>query len=400
MTKRLIKQKSAAAAAVAVGIVPAGAQQFDADKWLSYEAGPAVILPKAQLGMTYDSDVFLGTSPTSQSDIYFNVRPEIEATIGAQDLSYLRFSYAPNYLKFLETDLLTRVDHVGTFNVRIDRPKTTVNGTTQVQKIGGFLGDFQNFAINPTDRLIHNHNYRLLQNISGKVSGSLAFSYAVQDYDSKANLLDTQSWRVTAGSVYDLSEKLDLLGEVFYGKGSSSVNANPTLGTTDATEMGFYVGAEAEFTPKLTGEVRLGFQNYKFDGAGDASAVTSEVQLNYELSPLSRIGLVVSRGISQSIQIANNSFVYTDIGVNYAQMLDAAGRWGANTAIRYRFSEFDGAAFAGRTDNFFTYSAGLSYFMNDWLQAGLQYSYNDFSTNLGAQEYSVHRIGVNVSVGY
>ncbi len=403
MTNRLLKNGSAVFLAAFPGVFSAGAQNFDADRWLSYEVGPAVILPKVGTGFSYDSDVFMGTTPSKQSDLIFMTRPEVEALFGATDLSNLRFSYAPTYLKYFDTDLLTRVDHTGSMTLRIERPKTTITGSTTVNYLGGLLGSFENFTTNPTRRLTHNHNYRLLQNISGKVSGSLAFSYGVQDYADGSPILDVTDWRVTGGTVYDLSAKMDLIGEVFYGQSSATSNNNAAINRGgDASRIGFFLGADAEFTPKLTGEVRIGYQTFEFDGTSTSSSgISAEAELNYELSAMSKVGLLFSRGIQQSVQQGDTSFVYTDIGVNYAQMLDAAGRWGFDTSVRYRNSEFDGTFFQGRSDNFFTYSAGVSYFVNDWLRAGLTYSYSDFSTNTnGAFEYDVHRVGLNVMVGY
>lgn len=401
MTNRLSTRGSAAFLAVISGIFSANPQEFDADKWLSYEAGPAVILPRFGVGTFYDSDVFLGQAPDRASDIAVTLNPEIRAMLGPRDLSNLTISYAPTYLRYFDTDILNRVDHNASLNLTIDKPKTRISGSSTFGYLGGFIGQFENFTAAPTRRFTHNHNYRLLQNIAGKVSGSLAFSYGVQDYESDSNILDTKSWTMTAGSVYDLNEKLDILLEGFYGKSSSSANrASPTAGA-DASRYGFFTGAIAELTPKITGEMRLGWQNFEFDNSGTSSSgLSAEAELKLELTALSQLGVVFSRGINQSIQQANNSFIYTDIGLNYAHMLDVAGRWGFNSSVRYRNSEYDGLIFQGRSDNFFTYSAGVSYFMKDWLRAGITYTFTDFSANIGAVSYDVHRIGFNVVIGY
>ncbi len=210
---------------LAVGIGNSGlAQEFDSDRWLVYEVGPAVILPNLGVSSLYDTDVLLGTTPSEQSDFIIATRPELKMQLGAEDMDYLTVQYAPNYLKYFDTDFLTRIDHYFGLNLNIERPKTTITGASTGSKLGGFIGQFQNFATAPTDRIIHRHNYRILQNISGKTSGSLAFSYAVQDYEEGSPLLDINDWRVTTGAVYDYTEKMDLLAEVFYGQSTADSN--------------------------------------------------------------------------------------------------------------------------------------------------------------------------------
>lgn len=386
---------------ISLGISSVLSEEFDAEKWLVYEVGSAVVLPNVGVSTFYDSDVFLGTSPQAQSDFIFSVRPEIKLQFGAKDLSYLNFFYAPSYLRYLDTELLNRVDHSAGMDLNIQKAKTTYTGSSSLGFLGGFIGEFQNFSNNPTDRVTHNHNYKILQNITGKVSGTLAFSYGVQDYEDGSRLLDTDVWRVTGGTVYDLSEKMDLIGEVFYSQSSASGNLPTINAGPDASSVGFFGGAEAEFTPKITGSVRLGYQNFSVDDSDVSNDnIVAESDLSVELSPFSQVGLTVSRGVSQSIQAAETIVVFTDIGVSYLQMLDVAGKWGFNSAVRYRFSEYEGASFAGRTDNYFTFSTGVSYFMRDWFRAGINYSYSDYSANLGSRDYDVHRIGLNFVIGY
>lgn len=387
---------------LAVGIGNSGiAQEFDSDRWLVYEVGPAVILPNLGVSSLYDTDVLLGTTPSEQSDFIIATRPELKMQLGAEDMDYLTVQYAPNYLKYFDTDFLTRIDHYFGLNLNIERPKTTITGASTGSKLGGFIGQFQNFAATPTDRITHRHKYRILQNISGKTSGSLAFSYAVQDYEDDSPLIDIDDWRVTTGGVYDYSEKMDLLAEVFYGQSSTGANSATVNAGPSASRMGFFLGSEAEFTPKLQGDVRVGFQDFSVDNSSVSnSSIVVESSLSYELSAMSQIGLNLSRSAQQNIQAAATIMQFTDVGLNYSQMLDAAGRWGLNSSFRYRFTTFDGATFASREDNYFTIAAGINYIAKDWFRAGLSYSYTDLSTSFGGLDYGVHRVGLDFVIGY
>lgn len=387
---------------LAVGIGNSGlAQEFDSDRWLVYEVGPAVILPNLGVSSLYDTDVLLGTTPSEQSDFIIATRPELKMQLGAEDMDYLTVQYAPNYLKYFDTDFLTRIDHYFGLNLNIERPKTTITGASTGSKLGGFIGQFQNFATAPTDRIIHRHNYRILQNISGKTSGSLAFSYAVQDYEEGSPLLDINDWRVTTGAVYDYTEKMDLLAEVFYGQSTADSNLPGGNAGPPASRIGFFLGSEAEFTPKLTGDVRLGFQDISFDNSTVTDSVISiQSSLQYQLSAMSQIGLTLNRGAQQNIQQIATIMQFTDIGLNYVRMLDVAGRWRFDSSARYRFTTFDGATFASREDNYFTIAAGINYIAKDWFRAGLSYSYTDLSTSFGGLDYGVHRVGLDFVIGY
>lgn len=381
---------------------PGHAQDFDSDRWLVYEVGPAVILPNIGVSSFYDSDVLLGTTPNEQSDFIISTRPEMKIQFGAEDINYLNIQYAPNYLKYFDTDFLTRVDHQFGLNLKIERPKTTITGSSAGSKLGGFIGQFQNFATVPTDRITHNHNYRILQNISGKTSGSLAFSYGVQDFEQGSPIIDTTDWRVTGGGVFNYTEKMDLLAEVFYGQSTPGSNRPGVNAGPSASRVGFFVGSEAEFTPKLNGSVRVGYQDFSVDNSSvSQSSIVVRSDLTYAINAMSQLSLNLNRGAQQNIQAATAITQFTDVGVTYAQMLDTSGRWGMNSSVRYRFSSFEGAPFTGREDNFFTISGGVNYLANDWFRAGLTYSYTDFSSSVvGLPSYGVHRVGLEFVIGY
>ncbi len=370
---------------------------------LAHSVGPVQLRPQFSVKETYDSNVFLREEEVVD-DFITAVEPGLTAFIGHPDGNYISLNYTLSRIQHLDQTILTRTDHraglIGTWEIG----RVTIQGQDSVRASSGVVGRSLRTTTEIVDRILQNHDYTVAVELSPKTSFTLGGEYRDWNFESDSTLLDVASWRGTGGVRYHLSPELSLLSEAFYGQSYPEENQPTSRQSPDSEVVGGFFGAIGEFTPKFTGEARIGYEARDFEDETDGpSALVGELDLTYDLSDNTHFSLIYSRRTQQSAQSGRVSYESDEIDFQWQQEFGVAKRWSTTVGSTLEFRAYEGTTgrFSDRNDEFYSAYAELNYQIQLWLSTGFRYEFDNFATTLTrSQDYHVHRVSVNLSVGY
>jgi hypothetical protein len=173
--------------------------------------------------------------------------------------------------------------------------------------------------------------------------------------------VDNDVWSLPIDLYYAVTPKVDLsLGYNFRDTSS----ANSGFSSKDS----FYnVGARGSFTPKLSGQIRVGVTQRRFNGGGSESQLGLGTTLTYLLTPKTSFDLTVSNDFNNSA--FGSSQKVLSIGLNGQFALTQA--WSVQSGVSYDATKYLGGF--PRSDKFWVGNLGASYALT--LRSALQLSY-------------------------
>lgn len=173
-------------------------------------------------------------------------------------------------------------------------------------------------------------------------------------------------WSLPVDFYYGVTPKTD----VSVGYAHNKTTTADGLG--DANSNFFNIGARGEFTPKLSGQVRVGFSELKPVGAATTRQLGVESTLNYAYSPRTSFSLYANNGFAPSA--AGNQTEVFSAGLSGS--FELSQQW--SLAIAGGVSSTKYLIIPPRTDNFWNGSILLTYIVtsNFDLQASYLYRKN------------------------
>jgi hypothetical protein len=130
-------------------------------------------------------------------------------------------------------------------------------------------------------------------------------------------------------------------------------------------------------------------------GPDDDGGIGADAGLAYAYSDKTSLTLALSRNFSNS-SAGGASYENSQItlGATSAITVD----WRLNASITYRQLDYQ---LTDQTDEFIEASVGASYIINNYLTAGLTYTYRDKSSDLGAPaEFENNVVSLSLSARY
>ena len=220
-----------------------------------------------------------------------------------------------------------------------------------------------------------------------------------KNYAERFDLADDE-WQDRTDDVYGASFFVKLTGKtsVFlqYRKTDAEYDSQndgiPILGATPAWNStnsqdyrlnDYFIGAKFEPGGKLSGEVKLGYGNKKFDNEydntghkyEDKGSWVAETTVTYQPAQRTRLSLNVYRSHKGSPDADASSYLDTLVGLSLNQEL--ANRLSFNLGVEWinydYLNEVSGSS--NKYFNIYTIKGGLGYKIQDWLTAGLRYEY-------------------------
>jgi long-subunit fatty acid transport protein len=250
-------------------------------------------------------------------------------------------------------------------------------------------------------RTTYYDNYTLSYEISPKTAVYVQGQHIGYDYEEGVRLYDQTTLAGAGGFAYQAFSKTVLFGEAFYGVTTSDPNVRAPE-TPDMTFAGGALGARGAFTPKLIGNVRIGYETREFDGRDASNDPVVSLGLNYRFSTKTEIALGYSRRQDVSIQFDEQTYTAKVANLQLTQVIGSRGKWRATLGGYYGFYNYDASQFSlARDYDVYSINFGVAYQIQLWLSASLNFERTGvIGSARDVTEYDVNRLTFRLAVGY
>ena len=379
-----------------------------------------------------------------ESDIVSTVSPGLRIDYGtpggnlvALDLTHDQIVNADHQ----ESD--TAQEHLR-FRLEYAQSRISLTGRSSLDQLSSYLGGAQfvgNTAGTLIKRRLWSDDYKLTYDSSGKTDIYVSASNSETDYEQGTQLLDSNTWRGSLGTSYKMTAKVALFSEGHYGQSAVNPNVATQAKGPHSTFYGGYVGLRGDFTAKITGTVKVGYETRDFAGVSKASGAGTpavEASVSYVPRPKTQISLNYSRRTEVSSQVNSQAFTYDSVGITAVQLVGDRGKWSIQgnaslnssdygdipTTVPVLATDASGQVVfdrlgnptyrgvpgnGGRSDTTFNIGMGLIYQPYLWLSGTISYQYESYSLDFRDAAYASlrplipydnHIVSLRVAVGF
>ncbi|MBL9135246.1 MAG: outer membrane beta-barrel protein [Verrucomicrobiales bacterium] len=400
-----------------------GRAEFDAEKYLVYDFGKITLRPQLEVVETYDTNVrFNETDPIA--DLVTTVRPTLLGIYGDRTASYVSLKYSLDGTFYADNDQLNDLGHTITHQSRFRFSKLTIEGTDRFNTSRSLLGGTFSYIDERIGILTLSDQWRADYEISPKTVLGIKGLFDLADYDADdlaqaspspsqpVHLYDYMSYGGGVRFGYRPSEKITLYPEATAG--ISSLERNNTL-AREAPDLNYYnfvIGAEGDFTPKLTGIVSGGYEIREY---ADGTDVPDGWVANLLMQWRPRAKTSLSVGYRHWIEVSREALGYIYNAhrptVSIRQEFGTQGRWTAMLDGYYQIDDYDrevrdfgrdpSGPLVKRVDHLGGIGARLAYRWQPWFTVTAGYDFLMYEDNLAAvPNYEVHRFSLRLLAGY
>ncbi len=209
---------------------------------------------------------------------------------------------------------------------------------------------------------------------------------------------DSQNFSLPVDIYFAATPKVDV--SVGYRYRESMIDEPHGAASMDSTDHFFNVGARGEFTPKLNGQVRVGYGVRDFDEAGSEGQVGLSGALTYAYSPKTSFDLSVSNDFSNSVLGTSQEIFAVRAGGKF----EFTPQWSSRIGLSYESSDYAKVAGSGytngRKDDFVVGDATVVYAMNENVSFQGSYIYRTNSSNRPGLDFNSNLLSLGVSLRY
>jgi hypothetical protein len=333
--------------------------------------------------------------------------------VGRKDFNYLEFSYFYERLIYADNSEFDANQHHIASHLRLQKSRLTLDGRDLIDFFSGPIGGTgtsQGGAEGVTfigersvDRWIFSDVYRLTWDTTEKTDLYVQARHYFLDYEKDLLLYDSRYLIGTLGFEYHPFTKAYFFGETYFGQTDNDANSPALAEYPRANYIGMYLGTRGQFTERLSGTVKAGFEHRYYSNGGDPQdAPVVEMSLDAQLSEKTRLLAGYSRYQYESIQRVASSYTSDYVFFNWLQQIGADGSLKSNFRVAYQLSDFEEGETTGkRNDRLLQTSLTISYDIKLWMRAFGSYSFEHFVSNgFGVEDYDVNRVTLGVQIGY
>jgi hypothetical protein len=219
-------------------------------------------------------------------------------------------------------------------------------------------------------------------NVTAKTTLGLGTTFLSTDYEL-ANYTDSDVWNLPVDVYYQASEKLDWsLGYRYRSTNQEGVAA-------DFTDHFLNLGARGEFSPKLSGQVRVGYSTRKVNGGGDDSDLGLDSSFSFAATEKTSLRVFLSNDFGNSGQGEST----TTLRWGGSITSNLTEQWLASASVSVSSAEYP-----TREDDFLDSSLSLGYKYNQYVNFSASVAFRENSSTSAAAEFdnTVFTFGANV----
>lgn len=331
-----------------------------------------------------DSNIYLSNT-SEKDDLIYSFTPGVDLVFGKGAVNKGNVYFREEIRRYSDYD--EQNVELSSFGAKSDYD----NGVTKVNLSAAYAQLAQNSAdVNPTDDIARRDVTNLLAKsefaISEKTSLAVGVTFDKTEYKPTA-FTDSDIWSVPVDVYYKASPKLDW--SVGYRYRSSELSGSGA----DSSDNFFNIGARGEFTPKLTGQVRVGYGLRDLDAGGDESQLGFDGSLTYAYSQ--KTNYVLTFGNDFASAGTGDSTKNLNVGLTASTRFTE--QWSANAGLTLRTTEYP-----TRTDDFFEGTLGVTYVYSTYVNfaATLFMRDNGSDSATGASEFSQNVFSLAANIRY
>ena len=401
---------AASGAAMAQSRVVAASDKVAADNApLGLRAGSFLVIPKVDVEGTFNDNIYATTNNT-ESDFITTVRPQV-----AVKSNWSR--HAVNAVANLEEKRYAdnTSEDVTNYTVALDgradiMRETSIGGGVAIARAHEDRGDPNSLGsgVEPTQ----------FDTMTARIGAYRGLGKANVRIDSEARDIDYDNGRTAGGAVVNnnLRDRKEYSQSLRAGyrftpsmeafvKAVADTRAYDIKGSGGSLNRGnhgqtYTGGLNFDLTGKTKGEVFAGYarRNYVDRGLKDINEPTFGGNLTYNFSPLTTFKAGIERGIEETTLGASSGYVGTDysVGVEHALRRNVL----LTAKAGYTDNQYKGFAANQRHDKIAVVGAGIDWWLNRCLKAGIGYEYRDRNSNVTGGDFNRNLVMLKLTGTY
>lgn len=230
----------------------------------------------------------------------------------------------------------------------------------------------------PEDRTRNRFNTAL--SWQGRRTGLEGGFTSIRDDYRQFNQLDRIENFFTIIGSYRIFPKTNGLLQYRYG----AITYDEAALNRDASYHELTAGVKGTFFPKVTGELRAGFQwrDYEDVSKEDFDGAVIYASIIHQLNPRVRTTVSLEKGVQEATFAGSNYYDYTLFNLGYQHKMGR--KYILKAGIGYERDDFSKAT---RTDNIWDLSLGWDYNIQSWITTGIGYRFRNRDSSLSAYDY-------------
>ncbi|MDX1951268.1 MAG: outer membrane beta-barrel protein [Verrucomicrobiota bacterium] len=401
MVRKLTHSRFFLAATGLIGLTNSS-QALQPSDFLLFSRGSLSLRPLAELSETYNDNIYYREN--NRVDDFVTVfTPGLKLQLGRVDGNVLAFTYRHDEVFYLQEDQQNTRQERMNFLATIQQGKFEIRGTDSWDRLSGIVGGGFSSGGQQLDRWIFNDNWTIRYGVTEKTRVYVEGTHNTVDFDEGEPFFDSNTLIGTVGFEMQPFSRTSFFGEIYYGQTATDPNLSTFPKPPHAEFIGAFLGARGNFTERLVGTVKAGYEHREFSGnSGTSDAPVVEVNLTQSFTERSIASLTYSRRQQVSIQFARSGYVSDAVNLTYRQQLGNTGRlWGTLGTLYERHDYDPTTLFAQRTDELMGLNANITYRFETWLTGVAAYNFEYFQSDLPAViDYHANRVTLSVAVGY
>jgi len=223
--------------------------------------------------------------------------------------------------------------------------------------------------------------------LTAKSSVAVGASYDDTHYH-QAGYVDYAYTTVPVNVYFKVEPKLDLSAGFRY--------RNDSLNNTGGLNGNNYfanVGARGEFTPSLTGQFNVGYQEEKLDNGKKFDGLGAISNFIYAADPKTSLNL----GVSDDFSYSALGQGFRSSGVNLGFTTNLTDQWSVNGLLGYNLYRY---ATTTQRDTYINGRVGASYAVNRYLTLSVSYTYSHDDSNIVADSFQNNIYSISGSLRF
>jgi hypothetical protein len=377
---------------------------LDPSEILLIRKGPLALKPQFELTETYDDNITY-REVDKEADFKTVISPGFSLQLGDPAFNYIDFTYFYDRVEYLDLTELSANQHRAALVSRLEKRRFQLDGRDEFKRLVSPLGGGISIGGIQVQRDTWDDLYRLGYDLTDKTAMYVQAAHTSVNYESGVRLYDSFNLAGTVGFEFKALPKTSFFGEVYTGLTENNGNAEGMAEYPTAQYVGGFVGARGNFTEKLTGTIKGGYE-YRWyqDDPRELSAPVVEVSLMERFTENTTLAVGYSRRVRESVQYVNSSYTSDAVSGSLVQNLGSDGRLRARVDTAYlsaSYEENPAYVTGERKDQIVTAGLTISYDIKLWLRAFGSYDFEYLDSNEPAVvDYKVNRFTLGLQLGY